>query len=376
MGKIKVGYTKNNYNWRRNIFGVQVRNVEHVRVVDAGGILGKALKKIGLNVPYAWRLHRSYLSYPQVDLMHLWGVVSLGKIPWVVTTSIGMPMSSLKTESQNLIVDALCSSYCRKIIVYNEFVRERQISKIARLRPGCESIVREKMVELSPFQEKIVNDYEEKRDYLPDDGCIHLVIVGHLFFQKGGYILLKVVDDMIRWGYPFKLTIVSRLVINDSWIDGPVDEILQETKSIIVSNENIKWYAELPNHEVLKLLKSSHVAFLPSQNETFGYFVLEAQACGCPVVTTGINSFPYINSDHCGWIIKTDCTSGESPRDGGSSMRECIRDGIRRVLMEIIGNPGIIEEKGVAALRRIESEHDPHKFSEALRKIYEQALDI
>ncbi|RMD98738.1 MAG: glycosyltransferase [Bacteroidetes bacterium] len=376
MKKIRVGYIKNNYNWRRNIFGVPVGNVEHVRVRSAGSILGKVLKRAGLSVPYAWQLHRSYLSCPQVDLMHLWGTVSLGKVPWVVTTSIGMPMVSMEMESRRLIADSLCDSLCKKIIVYNNFVRDKQISKIAKLRPGCESVVREKMVELSPFQEKIVNDYEEKRNYLPDDGYIHLAIVGHLFFQKGGYLLLKVVDDMIRWGYPFKLTIVSRLVIGDSWIDGPVDETLQEAKSIIISNENIKWYAELSNHEVLKLLKSSHVAFLPSQNETFGYFVLEAQACGCPVVTTDINSFPYINSDHCGWIIKTDCTSGDSPRDGGSSMRECIRDGIRRVLMEIIGNPGIIEEKGVAALRRIESEHDPHKFSEALRKIYEQALDI
>src|SRR5690606_873447 len=67
---------------------------------------------------------------------------------------------------------------------------------------------------------------------------------------------------------------------------------------------NIKHYKHLKNEEVLDLFKKTHVGLLPTWADSFGYSVLEAQACGCPVITTDIRALPEINNNDIGWLIK------------------------------------------------------------------------
>ena len=54
-------------------------------------------------------------------------------------------------------------------------------------------------------------------------------------------------------------------------------------------------------------MSSCDVGLLPTWAESYGYSVLEMQACGLPVVTTNIRALPETNV--CGWKVKL--TSGK-----------------------------------------------------------------
>jgi glycosyltransferase involved in cell wall biosynthesis len=56
---------------------------------------------------------------------------------------------------------------------------------------------------------------------------------------------------------------------------------LDEAKAIISRHpDRILHFTGIPNSEVIDLLKRTHVSLLPTWAETYGYSVLEAQACG------------------------------------------------------------------------------------------------
>lgn len=97
----------------------------------------------------------------------------------------------------------------------------------------------------------------------------------------------------------------------------------QEALKIISRYQsNIKHYVRLPNQEVLKLLKNTHVGLLPTWADSFGYSVLEAQAAGCPVITTDVRAHPEINNNEIGWVMEVPkkvngraCIDGELMRN-------------------------------------------------------------
>src|SRR5262249_18051285 len=140
------------------------------------------------------------------------------------------------------------------------------------------------------------------------NAIIQFAIVGNHFFRKGGMEVLRAFDVLLGKNFPIKLTIISTFAIDQVWPNQDRIEFLaklQEAKSIISLHPDcILHCSGLPNSEVIKLLKQTHVGLLPTWAETYGYFVLEAQACGCPVISTDIRALPEINNAECGWLIK------------------------------------------------------------------------
>lgn len=67
--------------------------------------------------------------------------------------------------------------------------------------------------------------------------------------------------------------------------DGPERDNLELLASELQLKRNIKFTGFLKDHnELLKIMKSSQVFVFPSKREGFGMVVLEANACGLPVV--------------------------------------------------------------------------------------------
>lgn len=63
-------------------------------------------------------------------------------------------------------------------------------------------------------------------------------------------------------------------------------------------------HTSLSNDAVLEMIKTSDVGLLPTWQETYGFSVLEMQACGCPVITTNVRALPEINPENAGWLIR------------------------------------------------------------------------
>ena len=58
--------------------------------------------------------------------------------------------------------------------------------------------------------------------------------------------------------------------------------------------DDVVWVGGVPHEEVPSFYQAADVLAYPSFNETFGLPILEAMACGCPVVTSNLSSMPEV----------------------------------------------------------------------------------
>lgn len=108
-----------------------------------------------------------------------------------------------------------------------------------------------------------------------------LVFVGHVIKTKGTIELVeacKLFDDI-------ELHVIG----------SGDDEIIDEMIKIASSKDNEHWLkmrGEIPHNEVLLEMMSASVFVFPSYTEGFPNVILEAMACGCPIVATTVGAIP------------------------------------------------------------------------------------
>jgi len=123
-----------------------------------------------------------------------------------------------------------------------------------------------------------------------------IIFAGRLLSHKNVDILIKAVSKL----KDKKLIIIG---------DGVEKENLEKlTKELKAKNIVFKGFIE-KNEDVLSLIKSSKVFVLPSSREGFGISVIEANACGIPVITVNEKdnaSKDLISNPHNGFICNLD----------------------------------------------------------------------
>lgn len=80
----------------------------------------------------------------------------------------------------------------------------------------------------------------------------------------------------------------------DLVITGGVNWKSKEEFKLINQNKRIKMLGHIPEKELVHLYNSAEIYLYPSLYEGFGLPILEAQACGCPVITSNITSMPEV----------------------------------------------------------------------------------
>lgn len=367
----RVGvFHQENRNWYRNITSHNHEEFTFKKFYDLHRIINATRRRVGKWGKEFYKYSRSPPSYPRVDLYHHWRTLDFGSTPWVVSTSSGLPFG-WPFERYREGLELLASDACKRIIVTGQCALDWQRSKAQR-EPDLAEDVMEKVEILPPAQDLLVSDWDEKP--VGQLSPLRLVFVGSMFFRKGGRELLRVVDRLRSEGADIVLDVVSSLKRWPEMNDAEQDR--EEVRRLMENISGATWHGRLPNPEVLNLFKRSHIGLLPSYIETYGYTVLEAQACGCPTITTDINAFPDINPDEVGWRIQID---GEDYDFRSEEGRRRISDRIERGLYETLGailnDRSQVRKRAGAALNRIEEEHSPARHGERLRTIYEEALE-
>ena len=109
------------------------------------------------------------------------------------------------------------------------------------------------------------------------DGRLHYIATGSLIHRKGFDLLVKAFAqaglDKARW----QLDIVG---------GGPEREKLQAMIDAAGLSANITLVGQRTKTEIATMLQQSNVFVLPSRNENFSVAVLEALACGLPVIAS------------------------------------------------------------------------------------------
>lgn len=225
---------------------------------------------------------------------------------------------------------------------------------------------------LHPPQKLLIPDCAQKPH---QTGELSFLMVGRDFFPKGGLEVLRVFDRLYQEGEIARLVIVGRLELGEF-----VSHTTKADQAVALAilqkhRERITHHPSLPHAEVLELMKRSHVGLLPTWAETYGYSVLEAQASGCPVITTDIRALPEINNEQVGWLIPVPQDSSGNGLLATAQQRAefsaCVEAGLERAIRAILLNRDSVFEKGTRSLERIRTHHDPHKAGARLEAIYD-----
>ncbi|GAA6174015.1 hypothetical protein NBRC116592_36850 [Colwellia sp. KU-HH00111] len=142
----------------------------------------------------------------------------------------------------------------------------------------------------------IYNGVNFNKFTLPDEKFneTSLIFIGNIIKTKGVYELLNAAKIMVKSGKEFHLHMVG---------NGPeIDNI----KAIITSNnlqQNLTIHGTVNHHQVVDLLQKCHALILPSYQEGVPNVIMEALACGVPVVATKVGGIPEVVNDNNGVLI-------------------------------------------------------------------------
>lgn len=170
---------------------------------------------------------------------------------------------------------------CRRIITVSEFEQRNIINKLG---------LSERQVTM------IYNGYNEWFRPMEDPDCIYgkyMMEKGYLFFLGNTDPKKNTERTLVAYSKYLEQSTVKRKLLMADLDRHYLDDIISRNQI-----ENIRQYIEMPGYIVntdLPYVYSGAFAFLyTSLRESFGIPLLEAMACGTPVVTSNTSSMPEI----------------------------------------------------------------------------------
>lgn len=336
---MKIGYLKDAYPEQRCIINNLEGETEYIFCNEKFAktrlkgkfkkILNMEKERIGWNA-----LIYDPIILSRIDILHSFNHVCDINKPWVVTFESTIPrtnqtverlwecnpaMEILPDDFTSRCLKLLLQKNCTKLIALSESAYQIQLNMLAHVRyPHIEEL-KTKMIVLHPPQECLVNQSFVHKKYSTINQGIKFLFVGRDFFGKGGAQLVKVLSKYEKTKF-FHLTVVSEL----GYEGFASREERNYWETVLKDMPWITWIQSLSNDSVLDLCKKSHVGCLPTLQDTYGYSILEMQACGCPVITTDIRACPEINNSSCGWLVclKKDAIGGEAIQYNESDKEE------------------------------------------------------
>jgi len=121
-------------------------------------------------------------------------------------------------------------------------------------------------------------------------GTPYFVCIGAIHPRKNIITLLKAFDNYsLKQKNPFKLVIIGR----KGWKNNELENVYRQMKS----KDDVIFTGKLNDNNLIHILASAKAAIYPSIFEGFGLPVLEAMACGVPVITTSNTAMQEIAKD-------------------------------------------------------------------------------
>ena len=160
-----------------------------------------------------------------------------------------------------------------EVICVSESTRADLLSFFPKICPSKVSVIYHGVDTLEFFPER-ATDSSSWED--------HILFLG----QRGGYKRFDLAVDTLRCLPEFQLAIVGP----------PLSK--QETKMLVEKiGTRWRWFGQLDAQKLRVLYSSVHAFIYPSDYEGFGLPILEALACGCPVVVSKLSCFPEIGAN-------------------------------------------------------------------------------
>ena len=138
---------------------------------------------------------------------------------------------------------------------------------------------------------------------LQKDSIFQWVTVGEPAGIKGLDILLKAFGELrrIRPAYPMRMILIDEVKDKKELI-----RIIDDYKM----NADIVWKGVISQEEIATIMRMSHAFISASRIETFGKAIIEAQACGLPVIATKTDGASDIFNDEMESLVEINDVPG------------------------------------------------------------------
>jgi glycosyltransferase involved in cell wall biosynthesis len=372
---ITIGIKASNYPERRNFSELPIPGYTFEKIVDFYKIPAYIYFKIkGKPHPY-WLNFFQRFGIGNHKVLHFFNAINLGNKPWITTFEYYLPrgahqyrLFSKENKYIDTVISRLADPSCKKLIALSNFALNAQKKYLSDYGKFKDEILKKTIVQ-HPSQKNYFQNISEK----PASDQLKLVFVGADFFRKGGLETLEALDILLNSNYNLSLTIVSSMQYGD-YASNSTKKDVEKAFSIIKRHKSIMHHYSLQNKEVIDLFKEGSIALLPTYDETYGYTILEAQSCGCPVITTNGGALYEINNNSCGWIIKVPLEKDGRSIPRTTENREVFKtnviNGIINILKPLTINQEEIKIKGQKSIERIKNEHSVESAAKVLLDIY------
>ena len=179
-----------------------------------------------------------------------------------------------------------------------------------------------------------------------DSGKV-ILTVARLHPNKGLTYLLQAISQLIE-GFPsLRLVILGRGPQED-WLRGMINLLKLESHVVLLTEP-------IPNEEMSKIYPGCDLFALPSVKEPFGRVILEAMACGKPVVATGVGGpLDIVENGRTGYLVD-----------------KANADQLAARISELLQDRKKIRDFGRAGRKRVIERFDWKKITERYVEIYE-----
>lgn len=397
---MKIGvlaYRFEYYTYLRNILH-KLPEAEYVPVTDLYSNLRRAAlftnRRLGRDLFQTFDLNNQFDDFElnKVDILHFSNGVSYGRTPWVSHFETLLPrFSNALTRYQGKTklplkmtpltqrgFHALSSPSCKRIIAMSQAAAEFQRDLLTELPFEDRETILNKMVVLHPPQDVLLEQPVEHHH--SSSQPIRFCLVGDGFFRKGGKEILVAFENLIKKEQALiKLVLVSSIRLDAYAAQETEDDRIWALRFIKENPDWIEHYQNIPHIQVMELMKGCDVGLLPTYADSYGFSVLEAQACGLPVISTDVRALPEINNTDVGWIIRVPKNElGEalySTAEERERLSQQIQAGLEAIIRNIVADPSVIFTKAMKSIERVREFHDPTAYAQKLREIYIKALE-
>ncbi len=277
---MRIGLHKANYSVDRAICGdAPPSGHEFVKVISVspGALPGTQ----------QWRDWVRYFNpLARVDLIHTFNYLVLNHRPWVVSFESYLPrfMGGLGLGDKRAWtwgLDRLASRDCLAILPLSQAARNLFFTQAAK-NGFCASVFQHKVEVVYPaVRQPRLRPVQERSASSP----FTILFVGNEFFRKGGRTLLRAFKA-IAPDVPVRLEIVSSMQGADFVTHADTAEVAR-VRAELAMTPHVTWHEHISTSELVnRWYPAADVFVLPTLSDSFGYAVIEAMACGLPVIST------------------------------------------------------------------------------------------
>ena len=182
-----------------------------------------------------------------------------------------------------------------------------------------------------------------------------VLFVGRVTYAKGVHLLVKAFKDLVKVYRDLKLVVVGPLsdVFGEERISAYARRLTSYAKRNLPRGSYI--FTDAVDHETLRKLYSvAYICVLPSYAEAFGMALIEAMACGCPVIASNAGGMPDVVRDGVvGFLFK----KGD------------YKD-LREKLERLLNDEGLRREMSLNARKYVEENYSWRAVAEKIGYIY------